>query len=76
MADKIIHQDKNMIVFNKDHDLYVEHNNHDNSCYLYTVKNYEIVGFNGSLDLHPHIINWINNHKDYFFGDEIAEYQS
>lgn len=75
MADKIIHQDKNMIVY-ENYDLYVEHNNHDNSCYLYVNKNKEIVGFNGCLDLHPHIINWINNHKKYFFGFELAEYRS
>jgi len=72
--NEIIHQDKNMTVFYKGNELYVEHKNHDNSCYLYTTND-EVTGFNGTLDLCPDITNWINNHKKYFFGDELDLYQ-
>ena len=71
--NEIIHQDKNMIIFDKGNELYVEHNNHDNSCYLYSTNN-EITGFSGTLDLHSDITNWINNHEKYFFGDELDLY--
>jgi hypothetical protein len=72
--NKVIHQDKNMVIFDKGNELYVEHNNHDNSCYLYITNN-EITGFNGTSDLHLDIINWINTHEKYFFGDELDLYQ-
>ena len=72
IKDEIVHQDKNMIIFSKG-DLYVEHNNHDNSCYLYLAGK-KIHGFSGCLDLHPHIIDWVNNHRDFFFGDDLSEY--
>jgi len=67
-----IDRTKNMIVYDNANGLYFEHNNHDNSCYLY---GYMILKeFSGVFDLHQDIINWINNSKEYNFGDDLKDY--
>ena len=70
-----IHEDKNMVVYDQGGILLVEHDNHDNTCYLYINTKNEIEGFSATLDLHQDIIDWVNNHNVFQFGEELEEYK-
>ena len=67
-----IDRTKNMIVYNEGYGLYFEHNNHDYSCFVMGWNKLE--EFSGSFDLHKDIIDWINNSKDYEFGNDLKDY--
>ena len=75
MKDTIIHKDENMIIYDHGYEILVEHNNHDNTCFLYRNYKDEIEGFSGTLDLHKHIIDWVNNHKLFRFGEDLEDYK-
>ena len=73
IMNKEIDRTKDMIVYETKYGLYFEHNNHDNSCYVYGSN--RLWDFSGSFDLHPHIAEWINKHKHYEFVEDLEHYK-